>query len=348
MKKMLFVSSSDPKTLNSMYEAFKELNDVCVDISYRTNTHSTYYDDKRSFMDVVFFKLKIPLDKEKHNDRIISLCKEYSYDYVFIVKGNHIKPSTLKKIKQTNKQVKIISWTQDDMYAWHNRTFYYSRGLKYYDLVVTQKSYNCKSDELPSLGAKKILFQNKSYLPKIHKPHNDSLKKEFKHDVLFIGSAELERFRSMNFLAKNGITVNIYGSGWDKNYFKKNAHKNLIFNFKNLINEEYANAISCSKISLCFLRKKNRDLQTSRTIEIPACGGFMLAEKTNEQMQLFKEGIEAEYFDSNNELMEKIKFYLQNDNKRLEIANKGLLRCKLSDYSYQNRAKEIIKYLKII
>lgn len=348
MKKMLFVSSSDPKTLNSMYEAYKDLDGIRVDISYRTNTYSTYYDNKSSFLEAVFFRLKLPLDKEKHNDRIISLCKEHNYDYVFIVKGNHVKPSTLKKIKKINKNIKIISWTQDDMFAWHNRSIYYSRSLKYYDLVVTQKSYNCNAEELPSLGAKKILFQNKSYLPKIHKPYQSSLKKEFKHNVLFIGSAEFERFEAMNYLAKNGITIKIYGSGWDKSYFQNKAHKNLIFSFKNLINEEYAYAISCSKITLCFLRKKNRDLQTSRTIEIPACGGFMLAERTNEQMQLFKEGVEAEYFDTNNEMMEKIKFYLQNEDKRSEIANKGLLRCKLSDYSYQNRAKEIIENIEKI
>ena len=40
------------------------------------------------------------------------------------------------------------------MYGWHNRSLWYTLGLKQYDLVVTQKSYNCNQDELPSLGAK--------------------------------------------------------------------------------------------------------------------------------------------------------------------------------------------------
>ena len=31
--------------------------------------------------------------------------------------------------------------------------------------------------------------------------------------------------------------------------------------------DKYAEALSCSKISLCFLRKINRDLQTARTVE---------------------------------------------------------------------------------
>ena len=345
MKSMLFVSDSDAKSLNLMYEAFKDFKDLEIDITYRTKIYSTYYDNKNTFFDKLFFKLKLPLDKEHHNLRIISLCKKKNYDYLFISKGNHIKPSTLKKIKKLNKNCKLISWSQDDMYAWHNRSIYYTLGLKYYDLIVTQKSYNCDANELPNLGARRILLQNKSFLPKIHKPCNDCAKIKIKHDVLFIGSAEYERFNSMNYLAKNGIKINIYGSGWDKQYYKKNAHKNLILNFKNLINDEYSNAINCSKISLCFLRKINRDQQTSRTVEIPACGGFLMSERTKEQTKLFEEGVEAEYFNSDDELLRKIKFYLKNENKRLNIVKNALLKCKIKNYSYQNRAKEIIEFV---
>lgn len=340
---MLFVSSSSAEKLNAMYEAFRDIDGIIVDISYKTDTYSTYYNDKRSFIDKVFSKVKLPIDKDKHNKRIIKKCKEVIYDYIFIVKGNHIKPSTLKVIKRINTNTKLISWTQDDMFAWHNRSLYYTWGVKYYDLIVTQKSYNCNKYELPSLGAKNILFQNKSFLPRIHKPCEDCNKIEFKHDLLFIGFAEKERFESMNYLAKNGIKVAIYGSGWDKEIFKNNADKNLIVYYKNLVNENYANAISCSKISLCFLRKQNRDLQTSRTVEIPACGGFMLAEKTREQMDLFEDGKEAIYFSNDDELLKNVKYYLANEKERELIRSEGLKKCLDSDYSYQNRAKEIIQ-----
>ena len=68
----------------------------------------------------------------------------------------------------------------------------------------------------------------------------------------------------MKYLSKYGFKINIYGDGW-KNI---KGNKNLILNNTALYNSDYRNAIRSSKITLCFLRKINDDLQTSRSIEI--------------------------------------------------------------------------------
>jgi len=144
----------------------------------------------------------------------------------------------------------------------------------------------------------------------------------------------------MYYLAKNGVKINIYSPNWD---IKKYNHKNLLIYNKVLVSEEYAGAISCSKIALCFLNKRHRDLHTSKTFEIPACGGFMLGERTPEHLVLFKEGEEAEFFESKEELLAKVTYYLQNEEKRKLIAQAGRNRCLTSGYSYDDRAREIIE-----
>ena len=63
------------------------------------------------------------------------------------------------------------------------------------------------------------------------------------------------------------------------------------------------------KFHYVFLRKVNRDKITTRSIEIPACRGFMLAERTKAHENLFQENIEADLFSNNNELYEKIKYF---------------------------------------
>ena len=86
-----------------------------------------------------------------------------------------------------------------------------------------------------------------------------------------------------------------------------------------LYSDNYVKALQSFKISLCFLRKMNFDQQTTRSVEIPACGGFLMAERTNEHLSLFEENKEAVYFSSNKELLEKCKFYLKNDTERKQI-----------------------------
>ena len=54
-----------------------------------------------------------------------------------------------------------------------------------------------------------------------------------------------------------------------------------------------ARALGGSKLSLGFLRKKNRDLYTVRTFEIPACNGVLLAERTRAHEAIYKGGVEA-------------------------------------------------------
>lgn len=110
-------------------------------------------------------------------------------------------------------------------------------------------------------------------------------------------------------------------------------HPNLDVRNEFLFGEDYSKAISATKINLNFLRKINRDEVTSRSVEIPACGGFMLAERTHRHMDFFAEGREADFFSSDKELLAKTKMYLDNDKCREKIAYAGRKRCLHDGYS---------------
>jgi len=105
------------------------------------------------------------------------------------------------------------------------------------------------------------------YTPDFHKPFrrsNDDINK-FGGKVGFIGDYEEERERYCYKLASAGIKVRVWGPNWGKKYNLK--HKNLIIEDDGLWGIDYIKAICSFDINLCFLRKGNRDLHTSRSVE---------------------------------------------------------------------------------
>lgn len=277
------------------------------------------------------------------NIKVFLKINRNNYDYLWIDKGTLIQLKILEFAKRKNPKVKIISYSPDDMLNPGNQSRHYLESLSIYDLNVTTKTFNV--NELIGLGAKNVIFLNNSYSPFVHKPHVGLENRDLFAQTIsvgFVGTYEQQRAESLDFLARNGINITVHGVGW-----KKLRREKITLVHKNILGDDYAGILSSTAINLCFLRKVNRDLQTTRSIEIPACGGFMLAERTIEHLQLFKEGIEAEFFDGNEELLSKVKFYLNHENARLKIARAGLQRCLSSGYSDVDTVKKILAAARI-
>ncbi len=272
------------------------------------------------------------------NKKICESIIAENYDIVWIDKGLTIKPETIQKIKNSPYKTIVISFSPDDMLNPNNQSKFYLQCLPLYDFHITTKSFHLH--ELSSMGAKNVLMMNNAFCPNSHRPIQIDLDEKAKigGSVGFIGFWEKEREEYIEYLAQNNILVRVWGP-WPK--YRK-YHKNIKVEGKLVLGDDYAKTICSFDINLCFLRKINRDLQTTRSIEIPACGAFMLAERSNEHQNLFEEGIEADYFDSKEELLKKVKYYLKNKVDRDRIANAGFNKCLSSGYSYKERLGLII------
>jgi hypothetical protein len=282
--------------------------------------------------------IKLP-DCSNANSQIKELIDENQYDVVWIDKGITINRATLEYIRRKNPNVKIVSFSPDNMVLRHNQSQNYLECIPLYDFIFTNKSYIL--EDMKKLGAKNIHFVNNSYETAFHYPrslNNDDLHR-LGGDVGFIGAWEKERCDSILYLAKNGIKVKVFGDGKWENY---RSVPNLTIESA-IYSEDYSKALRAFKLSLCFLRKMNFDQQTTRTMEIPACGGFMLAERTDEHSALFEEGEEAAFFSSNEELLEKCRYYLSHEDERKRIAEAGLKRCRTSGYSNEETMKKMIE-----
>ena len=295
----------------------------------------------------VLFQWGLPIsfpDNSSENKKLrqmIAKSIDVPYDVIWINKGLTINAETLRYVKEVMPTAKIVSYSSDNMVLRHNQSQNFLDCIPLYDIHFTTKSYVI--DQLKELGAVDVVFTNKHYEKSFHYPRllTQDEKDRLGGDVGFIGTWEKERCDSLIYLAKNGIKVKVFGGG------KWNKYKNIenLEISPGIFSEDYSKALQAFKISLCFLRKINSDTQTSRTMEIPACGGFMLAERTDEHLGLFEEGMEAEYFSTNEELLKKCRYYLAHDEERELIAAAGTLRCETSGYSNDDSINRMLKYV---
>lgn len=287
-------------------------------------------------------RLGYPLDLAGANRQVLSHIERNPFDILWVDKGLTISPKTLLAVKSRYPDCWLVSYSPDDMLNPRNQSRRYLASVPLYDLHVTTKSYNVT--ELKDLGARDVLFIDNAYDPHTHRPIalTGDEEKHWGADVGFVGGFERERYQMMLALAKVGVQVVVRGPGWEPYV---GQHPKLVVKPGWVLGDDYAGVICATKINLCFLRKVNRDLQTTRSFEIPACGGFMLAERTDEQLALFQEGKEAAFFSDEEELISKVRYYLDHEQERAQIAALGRERCLRSGYSNHERLRTVLDYL---
>ena len=261
-------------------------------------------------------RLGYPCETSDENRRLIDAAREMMPQAIWVEKGLTIWPRTLRRIKELAPACCLVSFSSDDMMNPRNQSAYWRRGFRQYDVHVTTKTPNL--GEFAQLGAKGVVFMPKSFDPQTHCPLELSVedRENYGSEVAFPGTYERERGESLAFLATQGIPVRVWGGGWSR---LASRYPSLRIEGEPVLGELYAKAINAAKIVLCFLRKVNRDRQTARSVEIPACGAFMLAERTEEHQALFREGVEAVYFESDAELAAKVRYYLAHEDERVQI-----------------------------
>ena len=277
------------------------------------------------------------------NAHLLNKAQEFRPDLIWLEKALLIYPKTLKVLRQLLPSPFLLHYSPDDQLNPDNQSRYHLASISLYDLHVTTKTPNIQ--ELRDLGARDVYFMDNAFCPDVHRPLpvSPSDRMRLGSRVGFIGAYEEARAQSMLQLAKAGIEIRIWGPGWKRGH--NLSHPNLRIEGRALWADEYALAICATDINLCFLRKVNRDCQTQRSIEIPACGGFMLAERTDEHLKLFEENKETAYFSSDDELIEKVRYFLKHDEERQRIAMSGRERCLKGGYSYQERIEKLFRQL---
>ena len=275
---------------------------------------------------------------------------EFSPDLVSIYRGTHITKNTLRFIKKRHPKIIFISHNEDDPFT-GNHPFWLWRhflaSIPEYDLVLAHRERNIKQYE--NIGAKKVKFLRSWYAPL--RTHSVTLsekdKLHFECDVVFAGHFEADgRIALLEEIVKSGIKLRIFGPGkyWDPVLSDSELLRHLV-PVKTAWGDDYNKSLCGSKVALCFFSRLNRDTYTRRCFEIPATKTMLLSEYSDELSGLYKEGREVDFFRSKEELMHKLRLYIENDSLRTSVALAGFNRVLSDGHDVVSRMKLVVEWV---
>jgi spore maturation protein CgeB len=299
---------------------------------------------------------------ESINRAVLSAAREFRPELVWADKQEFLHIETIQELRKSG--ARLVHFTPDPYFtlSW-KRTPLMDEAMRAFDVLVYCKAYE-KAD-YEALG-KQLVYMPLGYCDETHRPL-PSTDPKWSCSMGFLGSWEPRRERLLHAVAATGVDLKIWGGYWE---FLKDGrwsirrkiilgqlaggerfsiHRDPVLvpclQGNEVYDDDYAKALTGAGIGLGFLRKVCPDQHTTRTFEIPACGSMLLADRTDEHQAFFQEGKEAEFFSSDEELLDKARFYGAKSEARQRIAKAGLQRGITSGYAYIARLRMVMDNL---
>lgn len=214
--------------------------------------------------------------------------------------------------------------------------------LPAYDLCAVVREPNI--DEFRAQRARAVHRVWMSYDEVMHAPYQDisEIPQDFRSEVAFIGTWMRGENRDgfLLDLLKRGIPISIWGQRWEKSPLW--AQLKACYRGGNLSGRDYVAAMQGAKVCLGMLSKGNRDLHTTRTMEIPYAGGVLCAERTSEHLKLYKEGIEAVFWRDVDECAKQCRRLLDDEPWRESVRRAGMERVRASRLGHEDICRTLI------
>lgn len=270
------------------------------------------------------------------NDKLINLCEGFKPDIIAVFKGKTIQKNTLLKIKEKIGCV-LVHYSGDDHRNLYSTSRNMLESLPLYDIVFTYSHAYFKP--LYKLQAKRVEYLPCAFDEAIHS-FEDSFPDNvlgFAHDVVFIGTWDKEREKTLSLLAD--LDLGIWGPRWNR-VSRRSALYRCVKGGE-VDAKRMGKIYRASKVCLNIMRPQNQESHNMKSFEIPALGGFMLTNRTTEHLNIFEEGKEIACFDNVDELRSQVFKYIKENSIRKEMAKNAQKKVR-AYHSYTKRAARIL------
>ena len=235
------------------------------------------------------------------------------------------------------RRIISVNYSTDDPFNAVHRAPWHLEALPRYDIVFTPRRANV--EDLQRLGCALV-----HYLPFAFDPDTVGAAAssppgptQSEIDVLFVGGADSDRFSFVREYMKHGPPPVLAGGYWDRDPLTRPFSVGL------KSPSELTRLTRAAKVNVCLVRRANRDGHVMRSFEIPAIGGFMVAEDTAEHRELFgEEGAAVLYFATPADVARHVRWAIENPVERRRMADAAQRIVADGHHAYHDRLRAML------
>jgi len=295
--------------------------------------------------------------RKAHKESGLNLFFSYFWDA-------HVTPETIQEIRKMG--IPTLNFFSNGSFQLHM----VEKVAPAYDFSIMTESF--RIDDYKRMGAHPIYIPFAAN-PEFYRPCD--VPRDF--DISFLGQCYGDRVNFVHRIWSEGLKIEVFGPQWCERARKENTLKKRLGRieplrtirkalrewrgkiFKDrkpvppgivhppLDDEEMVRLFSRSKINLGFSTCGDTDAATERLVqirlrdvEVPMSGGFYLVERFDELATMFEYGKEVEGYSTEDELLDKCRYYLSHEKEREAIRKAGYERA-LRDHTWQRRFEYI-------
>lgn len=279
------------------------------------------------------------------NAHLRAVARDLRPEMLLVFKGTFVQAETIDSLRELG--IRTYCFYPDVSFRTHGP--YLPVALPRYDWVFTTKSFGLH-DLREQLGMTRASKIDHAFDPDLHRPvglTQDDIAR-YQCDVSFIGTWSPKKENVLTSLAsaRPNVRLRVWGDQWDR--ANKVGPLARQIEYRAVVGGEYVRAIVGSTINLGILSEQRHgssagDQITSRTFHTPACGGFLLHERTAEVLKLFADGSSIVCYGDDAEMIDRVDQYLDAPDQCHAIAQCGRLTVE-SKHSWDARIQEILAH----
>lgn len=283
-----------------------------------------------------FFRMARDLGRGAMNRRLVETVRRERPDVaIFALFQDEFRSEAIREV---GRYAPTVSYFLDDDWR-HN---FVDEWIPHFDFITTPRTATLHRYRIR--GLTNVIYSPFGFNEARYRPTPVPVR----HDVSFVGGGHPWRSWVIRHLRKAGIDVVAFGPFWPSGRL---SQEEMIETFSaSRINLNLSNSRQWDARYLLTTRRalrttlrspKNREQIKGRHYEIPACGGFQMTPYCEDLERHFEIGEEVVVYMDPDDLVDKIRFYLENESERRRIAEAGYRRAQ-RDHSATHRMKDLL------